>query len=231
MSDDVRMCDCNQGRLPCTCKRGEQQHGEPVALPARLPMRSPEDRNLPKGYADAWNACLDEIAKLGPLYTRPAPADAGEVEQLREDIELLQSHLGAEIARCNSAESMWRKCRDDRKDLQAQLDERDALLRRARPAISMILNALDRNSAEGKAVRGEIAAELRAALSASAEPSGPKCETCPDHGAVGNILNAEPCPDCSYGAPVERDGLDGVDDVAKSISERMKARAALERKP
>lgn len=32
-----------------------------------------------------------------------------------------------------------------------------------------------------------------------------KCETCDGHGAVGNILNAEPCPDCSYSAPVERD--------------------------
>ena len=25
-----------------------------------------------------------------------------------------------------------------------------------------------------------------------------ECETCGGHGAVGNILNAEPCPDCCY---------------------------------
>ena len=25
----------------------------------------------------------------------------------------------------------------------------------------------------------------------------PECLTCSDHGAVGNILTAEPCPDCT----------------------------------
>lgn len=44
--------------------------GEPAVLPARLPMRSPQNRTLPKGYAEAWNACLSEIEKLGPLYVR-----------------------------------------------------------------------------------------------------------------------------------------------------------------
>lgn len=33
----------------------------------------------------------------------------------------------------------------------------------------------------------------------------PVCETCDNHGAVGNILNAQPCPDCSYSEPVELD--------------------------
>ncbi|WP_372822460.1 hypothetical protein ACCE15_08995 [Pseudomonas parafulva] len=46
------------------------RQGEPVALPARM---SDLDRfNNP--LKDRWNACLDEIAKLGPLYTHPAPA-------------------------------------------------------------------------------------------------------------------------------------------------------------
>lgn len=80
----MKMCNCNQGRLSCTCRTverasvprelTEQRQGETVTLPARLPVRLPEGRNLPKGYAEAWNACIDEIAKLGPLYTHPAPA-------------------------------------------------------------------------------------------------------------------------------------------------------------
>lgn len=50
----------------------DQHQGEPVALPARMDSTSAdwsEDRR-----AAGWNACLDEIAKLGPLYTHPAPA-------------------------------------------------------------------------------------------------------------------------------------------------------------
>ena len=57
-------------------KPSEPHQGEPVALPARM---SDLDRfNNP--LTDRWNACLDEIAKLGPLYTH---ADPGEVERLR----------------------------------------------------------------------------------------------------------------------------------------------------
>ena len=40
-------------------------------------------------------------------------------------------------------------------------------VQRLRPAIAMVLQALDRDAAEGKAARGEMAAELRAALAAS----------------------------------------------------------------
>ncbi|WP_313644880.1 hypothetical protein [Pseudomonas sp.] len=61
----------------------EQHQGEPVALPARM---SDLDRfNNP--LKDRWNACLDEITKLGPLYTL---ADPAEVERLREQVETLR---------------------------------------------------------------------------------------------------------------------------------------------
>ena len=49
----------------------EQYPGEPVVLPAckaKLSMGHDWDQ----GYADGWRACLDEIAKLGPLYTHAA---------------------------------------------------------------------------------------------------------------------------------------------------------------
>ncbi|OAK63103.1 hypothetical protein A3K88_02925 [Pseudomonas putida] len=47
----------------------EQPQGEPVPLPANM---HPHDfDNLPEAHCNGWNACLDEIAKLGPLYSRP----------------------------------------------------------------------------------------------------------------------------------------------------------------
>lgn len=49
----------------------QQHHGEPVALPARKnPSAYPLPMDAARGYG--WNHCLDEIAKLGPLYSRPA---------------------------------------------------------------------------------------------------------------------------------------------------------------
>lgn len=53
----------------------EQHQGEPVVLPARCVSKL-----FSAHYVRGWNACLDEIAKLGPLYTH---ADPGEVERLR----------------------------------------------------------------------------------------------------------------------------------------------------
>lgn len=48
-----------------------QYQGEPVVLPAckaKLSMSHDWDQ----GYSEGWSACLDEIAKLGPLYARAA---------------------------------------------------------------------------------------------------------------------------------------------------------------
>jgi len=53
----------------------EQHQGEPVALPAR---KDPTEAwAVPGGVhkAEGWNACLDEIAKLGPLYSRPVQGE------------------------------------------------------------------------------------------------------------------------------------------------------------
>lgn len=94
--------------LADSAERDAAQHrGEPVVLPKRMP----EGRKLPKGYAEAWNACLTEVEKLCPLYTH---ADAGEVEQLA--ILLRQTQV---------------KHSQERDTLRAQLAERDALLREA----------------------------------------------------------------------------------------------------
>lgn len=57
----------------------QQHQGEPVTLPAR----KPEPTELSDVFVDAgnesWNACLDEIAKLGPLYIHADPTSPFEV--------------------------------------------------------------------------------------------------------------------------------------------------------
>lgn len=50
----------------------EQHQGDPVALPERKRDSNEESDVLIDCRNEGWNACLDEIAKLGPLYSRPA---------------------------------------------------------------------------------------------------------------------------------------------------------------
>jgi hypothetical protein len=116
----MSMCDCNQGRLPCTCKPAEQHQGEPVALPARV-QRGGNDHC--DGLAVGWNACLDEIAKLGPLYTH---ADPAEVERLRSENEALACNLRGKHELTGAT---YQHLVQERDTLRAQLAERNALLR------------------------------------------------------------------------------------------------------
>lgn len=66
----------------------------------------------------------------------------------------------------------------------------DGVPRDLRPVLAMILNALDRDAADGKAVRGEMAAELRALLDSDRRPEG--C-CCPPKGYPG-LWAAAMCP-------------------------------------
>lgn len=66
--------------------------------------------NYEEGTAFGWNACLDEIARLGPLYTH---ADRAEVESLKADKQAFAQNavdlraeverLRAELSECASA--------------------------------------------------------------------------------------------------------------------------------
>jgi hypothetical protein len=94
----------------------------------------------------------------------------------------------AEVERTGTPGSVIREMNDELVDLRARLAGRDVLL--ADIDMAGFGNALCEPSTE-------LLARFQAALSASAEPSAPDCLTCSDHGAVGNILNAEPCPDCT----------------------------------
>ncbi|MCE1009292.1 hypothetical protein [Pseudomonas monteilii] len=88
----------------------EEHQGEPVALPDRK-LHVHQGLSHTDAKADGWNACLDEITKLGPLYTH---ADPGEVERLRaSEDKWYQDSVNLTVAR---------------DALRAQLTERDALL-------------------------------------------------------------------------------------------------------
>ena len=62
-----------------------------------------------------------------------------------------------------------------------------------------------RNACTGSNEPGQPGSAYPAALAAqpAADHLGGPCLTCGDKGAVGNILNAEPCPDCTPSAPLQ----------------------------
>lgn len=121
----------------------EQHQGEPVALPERKAITAYGLTAL-DSEAEGWNACLDEIAKLGPLYTH---ADPGEVERLRAELAEWKK-------RCQYNADTAHDVARERDTLRAQLAERDALLR----------------DLEGKTVLSwHDKRRISAALSASAE--------------------------------------------------------------
>lgn len=128
----------------------EQHQGEPVALPERKQPRPQGDWTSPETYREnlGWNACLDEIAKLGQLHTH---ADPGEVERKLEDQR-------REFAHAQTVEHRkWAELVDG---LKAQLAERDALLRDSVKQVRLWQD-------------GELLLKIVTLLSASAEPSAP----------------------------------------------------------
>lgn len=137
----------------------EQPQGEPVALPARKKWVTPLGSAMEDIEADGWNACLDEIEKLGPLFAR---ADPGEVERLRAEAG---QHKLAMDAACGEIEA-----------LRAELTEAHGLLR----GIDEWMDREDRTPGD------EIERRMASTLSASAEPSA-QCVTpvgmaCPGDG-------------------------------------------------
>lgn len=118
----------------------------------------------------------DEFEFCGPLYTH---ADPGEVQRLRGLVGLAESEALSAIV--------------ERDELREQLAERDALLRDCFTAML--------KGGYSKPLRERI----KAVLSASAEPSAPKC----GHTACKSL--GEPHPFCDFvqslepSAPVERD--------------------------
>ena len=115
---------------------------KPVALPARKKWVTPLGSATIDIEADGWIACLDEIAKLGPLY--PC-ADPGEVDRL-------QAALRTEV----EAGDSWKR---EAETLRAQLAEAHTLLSEVmEPACKL------------QPISHSLIDKIDAALSASAEP-------------------------------------------------------------
>lgn len=120
----------------------QQHHGEPVALPERKQPRPQGDWTSPETYREnlGWNACLDEIAKLGPLYQRTDAefiallerdrkahcgaihSQAGELAELRKENE----HLRAGWYKDESDNNRFWP--EELQEAKSELAERDALL-------------------------------------------------------------------------------------------------------
>ena len=174
------------------------------SLWAALLKNAPQPANLhqgePVGEVVAFGKGLHEIAwaagrmpKLGAkLYTHPAPADPGEVEQLSQIIHDLndeRDQLGAEAGR-----------------LRAQLAERDALLRDVHGAMREYEQGCDQFPPFH---HNQLMERIDAALPASAEPSAPagqlQAHDCGGVWPVKDFVEAGGCPKCGPDAPVERD--------------------------
>lgn len=215
----VRKDALEQLYASCT-QPAEQYQGEPVALPERKEVV--EEWATPGGpyRAEGWNACLDEIAKLGPLYTH---ADSGEVERLRaENIRLIEDrarfpdrpddigrmitcHIGNLKNQVKSSEDYARKWRWGLEAAERKLAELEAL------CWGLI-------GSSGKK-RAQYLEKLQASLSASAEPSAParnQCDGCQAGipivngahrmGRPGGYTDAMSCQASRYeSAPVEID--------------------------
>ncbi|ANC03996.1 hypothetical protein AB688_18515 [Pseudomonas putida] len=127
-----------------------QHHGEPVALPDRK-LHVHQGLSHTDAKADGWNACLDEIAKLGLLY---AHSDPDEVERLRaSEDKWYQDSVNLTV---------------ERDALRAQLAERDALLIESHDLLNSGHLAAASTYARQRAY--SLIDKIKAVTSANAEP-------------------------------------------------------------
>lgn len=231
-----------------------RHQGKPVALPNRIPVATTPGAYTQRGHDIGWNACLDEIAKLGPLFTH---ADPGEVERLRKDAvtqKAVADEAWAEVEKCrNNSKTITQQV----DTLRAQLAELDALLptldqgqKDALYSFYLSICCGDQHSVDKPLIRqlcefgalesvgfgkhrltkfGEflLGRMSAAALSASAEPSAPLCT--PETPCVW----PDSCGHCSKepSAPVGRDERADCENCDDTGLGPCTVCAALERKP
>lgn len=195
-----------------------QPHGEPVTLPERKAITAHGLTAL-DSEAEGWNAFLDEIAKLGPLYARPIPTQGtakpvGEVVGRRmEEFRFMPRVKWADDAqngRTQPGTKLYTHADPGEVErLRAELAETQRIsqeeeLRANRYSQQLaerdallkrqpsFINALEKFEADdGTFVR---LGDVLGAISASAEPSAPverdDCEHCGDTGL-------DPCTVCA----------------------------------
>ncbi|MBI6913213.1 hypothetical protein JET72_04755 [Pseudomonas juntendi] len=176
----------------------EQHEAEPVALPARKSQPTELSDVFVDANNEGWNACLDEIAKLGPLYSRPVQGEPVGTHRVSRRVchccvgldrdewcSVCDSTAGAEVERLrgelDKALEFVERLRDERETLRAQLADRDALLRLAYQLLG--LN-------NWHVSYRELMTQIDAALSASAEHKPFRTPDCPECACVqdGNCL-------------------------------------------
>lgn len=169
-----------------------QHQGEPVAWLAKT---------LKGGLAGTLGLARSDQRLNPELYEGPFPvfrhADPGEVERLRTELAASRE-VGV----------------SDQQTIQNLVSERDTLRAQLTEAHALLRHLYDNNELSlGDDQR------ILTALSASAEPSEPKCNHCHDQGEIhtGKMIDQgywqppepdmEPCPHCANesSAPVERD--------------------------
>ncbi|MBF8806956.1 hypothetical protein LG197_17630 [Pseudomonas asiatica] len=179
----------------------EQHQGVPVKLPAYKLASQYNSHDWDESYRDGWGACRDEIAKLGPLYTH---ADPGEVERLRNLVELAESEAMSATV--------------ERDELRAQLAEMDALLRDFCAHSALICGDLLRLAREDdcattEPIRARAYAamdhsrKVKKALSASAEPSAPTPQTINGHKLNCKAVDDYKPGECSCGVEPSAPGI------------------------
>lgn len=171
----------------------DQHQGEPVALPARKHIASPPQAYTQRGHDIGWNACLDEIAKLGPLYSRPVQGEpvawrvtgpSGVMGTYTQEphgwahgykIEPLYTHADPGEVEQGYSHEVVHAMQSKIDALRAQLAERDALLRLARQFVvnGVDLGYIQMPDADTPDPAHDLVPKIDAALSASAEPSAP----------------------------------------------------------
>lgn len=101
--------DRDEWKAVYTAAKAQQESAEPVALPSKLavfnrpeghPQQSEEELSKERQFADGRNAAIEEIAKLGNLYTTPptaAAAVAAFKAKVLEACEQLHSEMPNEF--------------------------------------------------------------------------------------------------------------------------------------
>lgn len=192
-----------------TGKPAEQHQGEPVAWMHEDGSDAWTNEKKSDAIAHAGKPGASVAAKYAqPLYTHPAPADAGEVERLRYERKRMDEALVACAnerdtlrADLENAAALMKRVTEEKAAIRTKLAERDALLIEAREEL-----------AEWAETYGNVLStdtdlvieKIGAALSSSTEPSAPACGKC-------GSLNVDACKtdgcwfEQGWGAPVERD--------------------------
>lgn len=165
-------------------KPSGRYRGEPVAMPARY-VHEHHGCFLSERQ-HGWNACLDEITKLGPLYTHPVHGEPVAFVQVTGQNPAKYCWMGANRALPDGMHKLYTHpdpgevkrlrlerrrmdralvaCANERDTLRALLTDRDALLRALKAECET----------DPMYVGPNWMKRIDAALSASAEPEQPK---------------------------------------------------------